>query len=175
MSAAGAPQYQLLWDSARDSTAPLAPLVVAAALGAAAAGRVAWTAWRGDGPRLDGFSAVLVVAALLVASASASLAFEKRRLADPAGRRVAEGAITGVWHDVTTRRDADRKVRRTQWEGFDVGGVAFVYEDAEDNYWRNRPGQGGPLGEGARVRLHYVERPVRGKARRYIVRVERAP
>ncbi|MDF1505833.1 hypothetical protein [Roseisolibacter sp. H3M3-2] len=170
----GAPHYRLLWDSARDSTAPLAPLLMAAALAAAARERLAWRAWRGGGVRLDGFSWVPAVGAVLVALAAAALQAEKRALADPAARRTVEGTITGLWHDVTSTTDANHKVRRTFWEGFAVGGVDFVYEDTEDNYWRNHAAQGGPLGDGARVRLQYVERAADGRTRRHIVRVERA-
>lgn len=174
-AAGGASGYRLLWDAARDSTAPLAALGWAAGLLALAGARLAWVALRGGGLRRDGLATMLAVGALLVGAVAAALAYEQRTLGDAARRRVAEGTITGVWHDVTTHRDADRKTRRTYWEGFAVAGVDFVYAmDERDNYWRNRPEQGGPLGEGARVRLHYVERVEDGKTRRRIVRVERA-
>jgi hypothetical protein len=167
-----APAYRLLWDSARDATAWRSPLWFALALAGLAAARAAWGAWRG-GARADAFSAMLLLGAALAGASAAALAREQRRLADPAGRRTVEGVIAGVWHDVTHYRDGDNEVRRAYWEGFDVAGVPFVYdEDERDNFWRNRPEQGGKLGEGARVRLQYVERLVGGRARRRIVRVE---
>jgi hypothetical protein len=166
-----APGYELLYDAATGSSAPRSAALVALGLAGAAGLRALWRAGRGRAP-IDGLGGFLVAAAALFVLLAGAYVYERRQLATGAvATRVAEGPITGMWRDRTVRAGRTK----AYWEGFRVSGVPFVYDlGTEDNYWRNHRSQGGPLGEGARVRLRYVERVESGRVRRHIVRVERA-
>jgi hypothetical protein len=163
--------YELLFDTLAHSDAPRAATLVALGVATAIGARSWWLARRGRA-WFDVFAAFFSLVLGMFVLAAGAYTYELRQLASGAVvPRVVEGPITRLWHDRTVR--GGRTVAR--WEGFRVADVPFVYEEAtRDNYWHNRPDQGGPLGEGVRVRLHYLERVGGGRARRDIVRVELA-
>jgi hypothetical protein len=165
--------YELVYDVATTSQAPRVALTFAAA---AVALTLVWGVWlrvRGV-PLTTGVKFAAGVAALLVVIAVLTFV-EQRHIASRADARTIEGPVTGLWTKDERERRADGSWSTWQWEGFTVGGVAFVYaRNVEQNYFHN----GGPtaiaLRDGMRVRLRYVDERDGDAVRHQIVRVERA-
>jgi len=165
--------YELIYDTATMSTAPVSCLkwaITSLALGAV------WTAklrWFGDSVHL-GAKFFLGVGLLLLVM-SGLFALEKRQASRRTDLENVEGVIVGHWtKTVRTRRTNSSSYDSVQWEGFSLNGIAFAYStNTGPNFFNNSGPNQLELRDGVYLRLRYYTESPGPDAVRIIVRVER--
>jgi multisubunit Na+/H+ antiporter MnhG subunit len=170
--------YQLLYDVSQPPTQQWVWGAIGLLL-AAAGGFGLWRARRRG--RRQGVAGMLAaIGTLLALLAGAWPLYEREQLVDAlAGGRaqVAEGPVSAHVVEVVARRragDDATRVTRTTWEAFIVGTTPFgFYRDASRIGFTNAGAQAA-LGDGQRLRLHFVDDVPGDFAQRRILRVERA-
>jgi len=129
----------------------------------------AWLRWRGAA--WHGGAKMLLAIGVILLLLSAAYRYEKHWIGEQP-KQVVEGPVTGYWTKTERRRATTGSGYDTSiWEGFTVGGVAFVYHRGlPQNYFSNMGDL--PVADGMRLRLTYI--PEAGQVQK-IVRVERLP
>jgi hypothetical protein len=162
--------FQLIYDVAETSTAPFVSLVWG--LGPGIAGAI-WAAWlRRRGLALHAGVWILFIACALLLGVSFLSRLEQQSIVARTDAKTVEGPVTGHWEK---RERRYRQNDYANWEGFFVGGVAFMYvRNVEQNYFHNGGDNTGAIADGVVLRLKYVEEKDGDTVYNHIVRVERA-
>jgi hypothetical protein len=158
--------YRLIYDVATTSAAPKSTLVLGIGVLAAA---LLWAGWlRHRAQPLHGGLKFLGFIGALMLALSVAYRFERNWIVGQP-QKIVEGAIVGHWEKRESRASDRRSY--TNWEGFWVSSVSFVYaRNVEQNYFHNA----GPLEirDGMPVRVHYLEERDGNSVRNQIVKFE---
>lgn len=164
-------KYQLIFDLATTSKAPIGALYLSAGIGAIALVSVLLMKLRGNTTAMPvKFLAIVAGIMLLV---SGLMEYERRWILDKSKTelKTIEGVVMAHWRDRVKR--AGNGNSYSQWEGFSVGDKQFMYcTDVTQNYFSNS--QGLKFHDGMPVKVSYLEVTTEGKLRNEITRLEAA-
>jgi hypothetical protein len=159
--------YELIYDAASTSEAPLNILKFALGIAAFALLWGGWLKFRGQ--PLHGGVKFVALAAALIGAVSALSRYEQYTIAKRTDVKTIEGPVMGFWQKEERYRRADDSYSTAHWEGFSINGVPFVYRRFDDqNYFHNSGAGALELKDGVYLRLNYVSEDNK------IVRVEKA-
>lgn len=161
--------YQLIYDAAETSTAPLVSLVWG--LGVGVAGAI-WALWlRRRGLKLHAGVWILLIACAALLGVSFLSRLEQSSIAARTDFKTVEGPVTGHWEK---RERRFRQNDYANWEGFFISGVSFMYvRNVEQNYFHNGGDTLGAIADGVILRLKYVQEQDGDTIYNRIIRVER--
>ena len=130
--------YELIYDAVATSEAPGEVLK----FGLGAIGLTAlWAGWlRMKGHPLHWGVKFLGVIAIILLTLSLLYRYEQYYISKRTDVQTVEGPIIGCWIEVERTRTYNGKYSTTEWEGFSINGVPFVYaRNVGQNYFRSAP------------------------------------
>lgn len=166
-------QTQVVYDALTMSTAPQEVLKAGAAVLALTALWAAWCKYGGNslhaGVKILGVIGVILLALSLLYRLELTVQTQRFPV------RTVEGAVMGRWEKterVRNHPDSTVKYRTIEWEGFQLGGVPFVYARGDGGNWFDNYGPGAiEIRDGLPLRVSYFQEGEGGQLR--ITRVER--
>ena len=160
--------YELIYDAVATSEAPGEVLK----FGLGAIGLTAlWAGWlRMKRHPLHWGVKFLGVIAVILLALSLLYRYEQYYISKRTDVQTVEGPIIGCWIKVERTRTYNGKYSTTEWEGFSINGVPFVYaRNVGQNYFHNAAPRAMELKDGVYLRLRYASDGTTNQ----IIRVER--
>lgn len=167
---------ELLYDIARQGFQD-SPWLLAAALGLLLAALAGWRQRR-RGRSAQGPAVFMVFSAVGLLAVSATLWDHQRLVArlQTGQVQVAEGEVLAHALAETARyNSSSKRYERSTWESFEVGGTAFAFRRGGGVGFHNGAEPPVEIGDGQRLRVHYVEDEAGNRSQRRILRLERLP
>jgi hypothetical protein len=159
--------YELVYDAVTTSDAPAE--ILKFALGAVGLTAL-WAGWlRMKGSPLHGGVKMLGAIAVILLAVSLLSRYEQYTISRRTDVQTVEGPILGCWNKKERNKRADGSYSTTEWEGFSLNGVPFVYSREGQNYFHNGGKGSLELKDGLYLRLRYVS----DGSTNQIIRVER--